>query len=570
MGNNDILIPGMPADIEESAPVVTPEEYLKIINALSEIKSNGSQVTARQNLGVYGYEESKELGNQEESNFIVYQTKEIDEFLESLKHNLFDRLGSLNDKIDENQSLNQESYDQLTSQLETDFSTKKEHTALKQYLLNYITNTLKAYLTSTEIDERIVQSLIGYAESSQVYKKDEVYTKREIDKAYVKMDGTTPFTAPQAGVYPKFRKELATKGYADDCMKNHKNEADPHNFISKLNDKLNNYYKKSEVYTKAQTYDRAAIDSMIDKLVREACDSLIEEHINTTPHLTSYDILRVVKIYALENLLTKDEFRSENEALLEQVEAGLVWKPSGAVETSVGFVEDNTELPGAMTFQQIMDAIFYDREIGLTVPDNVNIGQTCEVTVCIHGAASVIEKAELYQNGELLRVFDPQEFEDGCVTVTSDPITEDTEFTLKVTYTNGTELEESKTVKCNMPIFIGSKPKWNQAYAINWEYLEDLEKEGYGTFTDINDPSYEFDFTDPKLRELFIVVPSSYPTLKSMETENGQKFGIGAFNIINAIPLQITVADKDIIYKIYVYKQALSSMHQIATFKFNE
>ena len=42
MGNNDILIPGMPADIEESAPVVTPEEYLKIINALSEIKDSGA------------------------------------------------------------------------------------------------------------------------------------------------------------------------------------------------------------------------------------------------------------------------------------------------------------------------------------------------------------------------------------------------------------------------------------------------------------------------------------------------------------------------------------------------
>ena len=36
----------------------------------------------------------------------------------------------------------------------------------------------------------------------------------------------------------------------------------------------------------------------------------------------------------------------------------------------------------------------------------------------------------------------------------------DTEFTFKVTYINGAIHEETKTVKCSIPIFIGLLPKW--------------------------------------------------------------------------------------------------------------
>lgn len=553
MGNNDILIPGKVQDREEFTPTITPEEYLKIVNALSEIKEQGAQSIARSNLGVYG-------------------TTDVDDMINQTLHEFLDKLDNLKQIINSYASDNKESYDQLTSQL-GEYSTKEENNALKQELLNKLTNTLKSYLTAKEVDERIVESLVDYVTSSQVYKKEDVYTKKETDKAlsnYVKTDGSTPFTSTQQGVYPKVRKDLATKGYSDDCMKNHKNEADPHGYTAILNNKLNNYYKKSEVYTKAQTYDRTTIDALVDKLVKEACDSLIEEHINVTPHLTSQDVLRVVKNYASDNLLNEEEFERSKEEILEAVESliketRITWKTSGPVETTVGFVEDNSEVPAEMTLQEIMDAIFYGKGISLTVPDSVSMGDSCEVTVCIHGSLALVESAILYQDGEILKEFTQDDFVDGCITVESNPIYDDTEFTFRVIYTNGTELEETKTVTCSLPIFIGALPKWKFANTINWEYLEELKREKLGTFT--QDTSYDFSFEDVKLRHPFIVVPVNYPELESVVIKS-QSFGIEAFDIIDVIPLRIPGTDKDTLYKIYVYRQALSSLNQKVTFNF--
>ena len=187
------------------------------------------------------------------------------------------------------------------------------------------------------------------------------------------------------------------------------------------------------------------------------------------------------------------------------------------------------------------------------------------------------KSAILYQNGEVLREFTPDEFEDGCVTVTSNPIYDDTEFTFRVTYTNKAELEESKTVTCSLPIFIGSLPKWKFANTITWDYLIELKNEKLGKFTNLSDTTYLFNFEDPQLRHPFIVVPYIYPDLESMTTKS-QEFTEGAFSglqaseedmdIINIIPLQVPGAKSDIIYKIYVYRQALSNLHLKVTFNF--
>ena len=49
---------------------------------------------------------------------------------------------------------------------------------------------------------------------------------------------------------------------------------------------------------------------------------------------------------------------------------------------------------------------------------------------------------------------------------------------------------------------------------------------------------------------------------------SSQKFGIDAFDVINMIPLTVPGVSEDIVFKIYVYKQALSSLNQDVTFNF--
>lgn len=564
MGNDDILIPGIPVDIEDSKPSSDiPENlYLLIDEALSEIADNGTyaQSKARQNLNVYSTEETD---------------SQIIDQVNTLHGHLKIKIQEVKAKVSELLSDNEEIHEQLNLQSEI-FPTKDENNTFKDELKQDICKKFRSYPKRTDVNDMITNSLINYVTNSYLekYVKDKLYTKREIDDyktGYIKKDGSTPFLAPQKGVYPKFRKELATAGYVLDRIQDHKDEEDPHGFTKKLNTKLGNYYTKSEVYKRAETYSREMIDSMIDKLVKEACDSLIEEHINVTSHLTSQDVLRIIKIYALDNLVNKSEQSDFSEKINDQINSGLVWKTSGAIESTVGFMEDNSEVPDEMTLQEIMDAIFYGKGISLDIADDVNIGDSVEITICIHGSTVLVRQAELYQDGKLIKTFDPKEFEEGCVTITTEEaITEDTEFTFKVIYNDESELEQSKTVKCNMPIFIGSKPKMNQANTLSWQYLEDLEKNGYGIFTNMSNTSYEFNFIDLNLRELFIAVPLGVSELKSMDTENGQNFGINAFNTVDVIPFRLTKIEKDVLYKIYVYKQALSNIHQLVTFNFKE
>nr|DAM35532.1 MAG TPA: hypothetical protein [Bacteriophage sp.] len=37
--------------------------------------------------------------------------------------------------------------------------------------------------------------------------------------------------------------------------------------------------------------------------------------------------------------------------------------------------------------------------------------------------------------------------------------------------------EETKTVKCSLPVFVGLLPKWKFGSVVTMEYLKELEKE---------------------------------------------------------------------------------------------
>ena len=84
---------------------------------------------------------------------------------------------------------------------------------------------------------------------------------------------------------------------------------------------------------------------------------------------------------------------------------------------------------------------------------------------------------------------------------------------------------------------------------------------------DLKSFTFKYQFEDSELRHPFIVIPESYPDLESMVTKS-QSFGIEAFDVIDMIPLTVPGVEEDMIFKIYIYRQALSSLNQEVTFNF--
>ena len=93
-----------------------------------------------------------------------------------------------------------------------------------------------------------------YVTTDQIYRKVELYTREQVDdliKNFVRRDGTTAFLKPQLGVTPVADGHLSTKKYVDDVMFKHLVDADPHGFVTLLNQRLNNYFRKTETDRKS-------------------------------------------------------------------------------------------------------------------------------------------------------------------------------------------------------------------------------------------------------------------------------------------------------------------------------
>jgi hypothetical protein len=62
-----------------------------------------------------------------------------------------------------------------------------------------------------------------------------------------------------------------------------------------------------------------------------------------------------------------------------------------------------------MTFQEVMDSLFYGKLLTIEVPKIAASGSTISVNLGIRGN-SFFEKAELYQNGILISTLTPDDF----------------------------------------------------------------------------------------------------------------------------------------------------------------
>lgn len=588
---NTILTPG--EENIEQTPVEKVTPYLEKDNYLSEFQTDGEKAVARENLDVY----SKDS---------VYNKTESDILLDKVIKQAFDKYLNMEDphgilptvrEMIEGVVKNDGTTPFLAPQKGVD-PVQDFHLTTKRF----VTKLLKEHADAEDphrILPEVEDMLEQYVKQSQVYFKNQLYTKNEIDQQsnkYLKGDGTTPFTKPQIGADPQIDSHLSTKRYVDQVMYKHLVDVDPHGFISILNKRLASYSKANNVYDKTQTYSRVQIDSIVRSLVADAAKEVIVDHLNefdphnilaevrkfkfvkqdgTTPFKSPQKGVDAVDPQDLVTLHQVEEKVQEVEQVVSKIPEP-IWITSGPVESTVGHVEDNTPVPETMTLQEIMDAIFYGKGICLEVPEYVIITKSCEVTMCIHGSTGLIQYAELYQNGKLIYTLKKEDFENGCVTVDSLPLMEDAEFTFKVYYTNGSVHEETKVVSCYMPVFVGLLPKWKFANTITMDYLIELCKEDTeGTQNrflndkgrDVESFTFEYIFQDPKLRHPFVVMPADYPNLESMVTSS-QNFGIEAFDVIDMIPLTIPGVEDDIIFKVYVYRQALSNLNQKVTFNF--
>lgn len=577
---NTILTPGeesvTPMPVEQSTPYLEKDKYL------SEFQTEGEKAVVRENLDIYAKNS-------------VYNKTESDTILNEKLKAAFDKYLNMEDP----HGILPIVKDMFEGVVRNDGSTpfilpQKGVDPVQDYHLvtkRFVTQLLKEHLDIEDPHQILpeVQNILEqYVKQSQVYFRDQLYTKNEIDQQgnqYIKINGTTSFTKPQIGIDPQIDSHLSTKRYVDQSIYKHLIDVDPHGFISILNNRLASYVKASNVYDKTQTYSRTQIDSVIRSLVYDAAKEAIQEHTNIDdPHniLTQVQKLKYIKQDGSTPFKNPqkgvDAIDPQDLVTLQQVQnevnsKKVTWLTSGPVETTVGFVEDNSQLPEELTIQEIFDAIFYGKSVSITVPEYVTMGESGKLTLCVHGSIATIAIGELYQGNKLIYTFTKEDFEEGCVEVDSEIITGDTDFTFRITYINGTSIEDKESIKCSMPIFVGTLPKWKFGNTVTMDYLKELVAEDPNNNKFVQGlPSYisiNYNFTDPKLKHLMVVVPYSYPKLKDINTQV-QKFGLEAFDIINMIPFQIEGAKEDIIYTIYIYRQALSRLDQEVTFNFEQ
>lgn len=593
MADNSILTPGY--QDSSTSPVETPRntQYLEKDNYLSEYASESERSVVRENLNV----PSKDS---------VYNKQDVDlEVARRIREAIQEYLN-----MDDPHGIIPLVEEMIRSMVKTDGSTPftapqagiepvaDNHLTTKRF----VTRLLKEHINAEDphqILPEVKDMLEKYVKTSEIYSKSQLYTKEEIhkrDEQLLKKDGTTPFTRPQVGADPTIDSHLTTKRYVDTLLHKHLIDVDPHGFITVLNQRLSSYIKKKDVFDKTQTYSRTQIDNIISQVVENAVQLSIQEYMDGINNKFEYirnqryvkqdgsipfknpqsgvDAVEDSELVTLRQL-TKvvQETQKELDGKINSKECE--WVTSGPSSVPIGNLEANSELPNTMTLQEVMDAIFYGRGITLSVPEYTNINTSCKVSMRIQGSLGMVEYAELFQDGKLVATFVKEDFENKTVIFNSDLIFNDTEFTFKVTYVNGTIHEETKVTKCSLPIFVGTLSKWKFANTVTYSYLEELCREDkvnnkfYSEGDNVQEITHTYNFSGKDLQHLFVVVPEKYPDLHQMRIPS-QQFDIEAFDVINKIPLQISGTSKDVIYKMYIYRQAISSANQETIFKFKK
>lgn len=475
--------------------------------------------------------------------------------------------------------------------------TKGEHLTTKKFVESLL-ETYKQENNPSKILPQVEKMLEDYLKISNMYSKTQLYTRDEINEKiskFVKTDGTTAFTKAQYGVYPTSDAHLSTKKYVDDKVREHIISVDPHGFITILNQRLAKYAKSEDVLDKTETYSRTQIDNEISRIVAEAIDQSLadykdsvnnkfehirrEEYVKRDGSVSFKNPQSSVEATEDSHLVTLGQVNKLISEIQQEVSDKIekdtcVWVTSGPVETTVGFLEDNSRVPQRMSIQEVLDSIFYGKKVSVTAPETGKVGEKVDVVVCITGDLNTVDLAQLYQNDELIRTIQREEFEEnGCITIQSDIIDGDTEFRLDVYYSNDAKHSEYAETKLAYPIFVGIYNEWYfgsyMVYddLVKWTEKDPVNNVFYNREDHLRELEHQFNFNEDKPVRIILAMPASYPELQSMNNDT-QKVGARAFKVMNS-PFTLPGNDgKATDYRIYLYKQELVRLDSKVTFKF--
>lgn len=610
MGNNSTILE---PSVVHQAPASEDLQYLARENYLSEFANEDEKSVVRANLGVY----SKDfVYTKDEAQLMV--NEKIHTALRGYvsSDELPKAIAALSDEIASAGYVKSDGSVPFTNpQSQSSLPTQDYHLANKIYVDNLLTAHVNGNDPHNTL-EQVKVLLADYAKLSDTYTSVYLYTKKEIDQilsGYVKRDGSVGFTKPQVGVDPELPSHLATARYVQLVMQNHKCEQDPHDMLATIKRYLSNYYTKSETYTKAQTYSRAQLLDIIKDQMKDIVEQAIATHVandGSVSELKDYILNKLYNCIRADGSIahTKPQAgvaaeHSNEFVVLEQLTTAIetlsttlhntikeatnqsTWIPSGPVRSTVGFVEDNMHMPREMTVQQICDAIFYGRQIGVVAPPFAEYGEQVCIKIFTHGIG-ILEEVEIYKNGELIGTLTAEDFklsaedfrDDGAYYEYCDTgeFTQDTEWRAEFHYSDGQSITDTATTRLSYPIFIGAVPYWwNAQEDITMDSLRELATEdpiNCRFFThhgpEISKMKTKFSFVDVKQRSIVVVIPNDYPDLLKMITPT-QEVEAPAFAKWLQ-PMYPNNVETGVLYKIYVFNQPLVKLDQTVKFHFGE
>lgn len=568
-------------DAFNETPVIKEQDNFLIDNYFSELETENQKSIARENLGVYG---KTDLYTQVETDNVVQKT--VSDAIKSFRaeddpYQILPKINTILVDYTRKDGTTpfiapQGGVDPLRP---SDLTTKR-----------FVENLLDNHIQRTDPHntmELVKEELKQYPLSKNVPSKTDVYTKEQINKVIkplVKNDGSVPFIAPQSGVNPIVDQHLTTKKYVDNIIFKHEVSTDPHGFLTILNQRFANYYKTTETYSKQETYSRAQIDQVINTLVTDAAYQAIKEHTRQfDPHKILPEIYKEhyvkrdgsVPFTSIQKGV--DGIEDNDLATVGQLKRAIseintsgeqpVWITSGPVQTTVGFIEDNSNIPPSMTFQEVMDSLFYGKLLTIEVPKIAASGSTISVNLGIRGN-SFFEKAELYQNGILIKTLTPDDFQDWLYTVESNPVLTNTTFDFKVIFVNGAESYAQAITEVSYGIFVGAIPKVCQPGDITRSVMMELIEKDSNNYAMYYDEyiKHKFNFrATSEPYKLTIAIPKEYKQLEYMHTLS-QHFDKDAFNITE-VPIIIPGVNEAVIYNFYMYKENLIALNSEVIFK---
>lgn len=444
---------------------------------------------------------------------------------------------------------------------------------LDQSLKNWVNNKLNLYLEEENFD-RLISDYIKYNVTPIINK---------IENGYAKLNVENYFTQPQAGKDPTKDNHLTTRRFVNKRIAEHLAK-DDHGLKDYIEVQLKKYVKEGEVLKAYETYDRKQIHSIINIITDDAIKSYLKE--NQIPDLDI--ITELLQDYVRQDGTTsfknpqkgKDAIQDTDLVTLRQLKnevenSEYYWVTSGPVETTVGFLEDNTVVPKKMSIQEVLDTIFYGKKISITTPETGSLGETVDITICISGDLTDIDIIDVYYREDsdwiYLQSIDKQEFEDGCITISSNKLEKDTEFKLEIQYMDGDKIEEYSKTKLTYPLFVGIIPKNEYGAGIKYSELvslsnfDPLNNKFYNKSLDLTELThyYNFDLKNPV--KLILAIPKNYPDLVKIQNDV-QTFSIDSF--YKEAQTTFYVEGNPVLYKVYYYKQPLVKFDSNVTFKF--